>query len=689
VGSTGTSVKAVLLVLAAACWCQLLAPAAAAQPAGEISRVFHRFSLGYHGVDTAGNFVRATEYSKPKDSLVGGLGAHYFSLNQHLYLDADYLNDSDYNGEFHFDYKGLIRFHAMGESLYHNLEHIPYPTQSIPNPVTVTPPLTVSDKNPGDQYHMEVRQASVQARGKLPAFPAHLNLSYWRLEREGSKQLRFLDESCGGCHLQSRSRRVDRVTEEFTGSVDAHLGPVDLIFEQLVRLFRDREPVPVDTFERHDFRTESPALLEHDADPDSRLLATTIKAHTSLAGGFNAAAGFTIGTRSNQSDLAGVAPVEAKTDFTKTVGDVTYTLNPHLTLSFRYRLLDLNSSNSNVQLLNDVLTDPAAFTLPSIPVRASIDLTRAWYATTATWRPSRGTTIKADFRREDLDRSGTGPPGDPSVWVLPEQETRNHYRLSAFIHPRSVKGLKLKTWYQYRTADDPAYATTIARGHEGFASLTWAPHQTWGVNLHGRAAMGENRKHTVVQLTTNGTGQYQLDRTSKNESLGAGFWANPSPGVGLSLNYGYSRTRIEQDLLFGQEPFNNLTIENEDVDYSQDIQTLTLAANWRITDALTTLVEGHCSQSEGRYSPNFSPRNLDFRVEPGDPSLIFPVDSTQLAALSAFDFVKSGFVAGLEWKPFPNWTCSARYRYDDYDDRITGLFEGSVQSLTIATGIAW
>jgi opacity protein-like surface antigen len=46
-------------------------------------------------------------------------------------------------------------------------------------------------------------------------------------------------------------------------------------------------------------------------------------------------------------------------------------------------------------------------------------------------------------------------------------------------------------------------------------------------------------------------------------------------------------------------------------------------------------------------------------------------------------------LAGLEWKPFPNWTCSARYRYDDYDDRITGLFEGSVQSLTIATGIAW
>ena len=155
---------------------------------------------------------------------------------------------------------------------------------------------------------MEVQQSSVAVRGKLPNYPAHVNLSYWRLNRQGQKQLRYVDESCGGCHKQSRSRTVDRVTEEFKGSVDAHLGPVDLIFEQLVRLFRNREDIPEDTFEPHYYRTASPALLQHDEVPDARLLESTIKAHTSLAGGLNAAASFTYGTRKNQSDLTTVTP---------------------------------------------------------------------------------------------------------------------------------------------------------------------------------------------------------------------------------------------------------------------------------------------------------------------------------------------------------------------------------------------
>ncbi len=688
-GSTRRFVACSLLMLVALGWHHSPAPAAAAEPPGEVSRVYHQFSLGYRPVSTTGNVVRASEYAKPVDSAVGDLGIHYFSLNQHLYLDARYLNDSDYHGEFHFDYKGLVRFHALGESLYHNLEHISYPTQSIPNPVTGTPPLTVSDQNPGDEYHMDVRRASVQARGKLPSFPAHLNLAYWRLEREGSQQMRYLDESCGGCHKQSRTRQVDRVTEEFTGSIDAHLGPVDLILEQLVRQFRDQAPVPTDIFQEHDFRTANAALLEHDEDPDSQLIATTLKAHTSLSGGFNAAAGFTVGTRKNQSKLTGVSPVEAETDFTKTVGDVSYTPTPRLTLNFRYRLLDMTSSNSNVQFLNDVLADPDVFTLPNIPVRNTIDLTRAWYAGTATWRPHRSLTVKGDYRREDLDRSNTGAAGDPLVWVLPDHEVRSQYRLSTFLHPRSVKGLKFKTWYQYRTTDDPAYATTIAEGHEGFAALTWAPAPFWGFHLSGRAARGENQEHTVLQVTANGSGEYQIDRTSTNQSLAAGFWANISRTCDLGLHYGYFRTRIEQDILFGQEPFNDLTIEDEDVEFAQDVQTLTLAVNLRATDALGLLFEARGSKADGQYSPDFAPRSLDFRVNPGDPPLIFPVDSSQLAALSAFDFVRYGFVTGLDWKPFPNWTCSARYSYDDYDDRIGGQFEGSVQAITLTTGIAW
>ena len=85
-----------------------------------------------------------------------------------------------------------------------------------------------------------------------PDYPAHINLSYWRLEKKGDMQLRFVDESCSGnCHMQSRTRKLDRVTEEITAGFDAHLGPVDIAFLQTLREFREKASNPEDTFNSH------------------------------------------------------------------------------------------------------------------------------------------------------------------------------------------------------------------------------------------------------------------------------------------------------------------------------------------------------------------------------------------------------------------------------------------------------
>ena len=54
-------------------------------------------------------------------------------------------------------------------------------------------------------------------------------------------QLRFVDESCSGnCHMQSRTRKINRVTEEITAGFDAHLGPADIAFLQTLREFREK-----------------------------------------------------------------------------------------------------------------------------------------------------------------------------------------------------------------------------------------------------------------------------------------------------------------------------------------------------------------------------------------------------------------------------------------------------------------
>ena len=62
-----------------------------------------------------------------------------------------------------------------------------------------------------------------------------------------------------------------------------------------------------------------------------------------------------------------------------------------------------------------------------------MDITRAWYEASVNYRPSRHLTLKGELRREDIDRSNTGPEephsgfADPVQinpnWLLPEEET--------------------------------------------------------------------------------------------------------------------------------------------------------------------------------------------------------------------------------------------------------------------------
>ena len=676
-----------------ACGLALILGTPAAWGAGMPAASAVDLSLGWRFADGDGHPGRAAEYLKLQDSVTLTGKVASFKGARHFYLDADYLNPDDYTGDIRYDEGGLLRFDLFGESLYHNLDHIPYPSpgMAVTSP-TGSLPMSRDDRNPGENYHVEVRQNQVHVRGKLPLYPLHVNLTYWRLDRRGRKQLRYLDESCNGCHQHSRTLGIDRTTEEFTGSIDAHLGPVDLILEQLVRLFRDQEASPVDAFDHHDYRTVNDgALLVHDETPDAKLVASTLKAHTSLAGGLNGAAAVTFGSRTNQSKLKTIGPVEAQTDFVKSSADVTYIPLPQLTVNLRYRLLDMDSSNTGTQVLSDLAVAPnvpGSDALASVPVRAALDLTTASYAATATWRPARFISVKGDFRREDLQRGNTGTAGEDGVWELPRQETRNRYRLGTYLHPTRLRGLRINTWYQYRSAEDPAYATTIATGHEGFASLTWAASPNWGLSLEGRLALARNRDRSIFQ-EADSTGtlftRYPIHRRSEDDHLGAGAWFTLGR-VNCSLNYGYIRNRIVQDLIFGMDTVNNLTVADNAVDYVQHLHSAILAANWQVVKTLRLSAEGHLFWSKGRFAPEFDTQLSGFAQ---DPATLYPVTSNELRDLSAFDLRKSGLLVGVDWTPRQGWIWSARYGFDDYDDRLGDAFDGSAQTVTVSLAKSW
>ena len=93
-------------------------------------------------------------------------------------------------------------------------------------------------------------------------------------------------------------------------------------------------------------------------DPDSKYVASTLKAHTSLSGGVVGAASFTIGERENRTDLSDVRFAQSETDFYKATGDLTLIPSPRWTLNFRYRMLDMDNDNSDQLVVPDYSLDP-------------------------------------------------------------------------------------------------------------------------------------------------------------------------------------------------------------------------------------------------------------------------------------------------------------------------------------------
>ncbi|BCR04969.1 outer membrane channel lipoprotein [Desulfuromonas versatilis] len=681
-------------------------PGASGQEESSLKKSLLEGSLepGYGFVSTRGNPGRAAEYSLLHSSATLGLGFKALFPNHRLRLDGTFRNESDFQGEADIDYRGLVRLHASSEALFHNLDHFPAAPperdDALKPATPATPWVRFSDRQPGDDYSVEVKQNRVALRTRLPSFPLHFNLGYWRLDRQGRVQLSYLEEgdaagsgSCNQCHVQSRRKKLDQVTEEVTAGFDAHLGFIDLGFEQVIREFREREDAPQDSFggllstlsPPTTFR--NPGTYQHDFAPDSRLLTSTLRAHTSVSGGLVGAAAFTLGKRENRSDPADFGPVEAETEFRKAAGDLTLTPNEFWTFNFRYRMLDQDSSNSDRLSVAGLESE--------VEVRDNVDLTRGIYAAQASFRPTRKLTLKAEFERRELHRGNTGGPVEPQfsspfaidpVWELPEEENINRYRLSFYSRPINRTALKLNGWYQFQTSDDPAYATTPHRGHQVFASVAWSPSPVWGALANARLQKDRNN-HSEINQFEEPSGQltrFELDRRSDQQSLTAGLWANPVDTLGLSLNYGFFGKRVLQDLVYGSDPLNTSFLE-QDARFSQSVHTATLAANWRVFEDLRLLGEARYSRSHSEFDPDFSSRDLTLFGFP-DP---VTVDSGELRELSEVDLRQLGFQAGMDWTAGKNWRWSLRYNFSDYDEVDHDKFDGTVHVYMVSLARSW
>jgi opacity protein-like surface antigen len=672
-------------------------------------------AVGYRGVSVHGEPARAREYDSLQSSPLFDTRLFVDRGSYHLDLGVDYLNDNDYSANVNLNTKGQLRLDLRTERFFHNLDHIPYDNGSRGVPVNDSTPRPqpfpavegsrpdgwfanstsalrtyYTDQNPDDDYGLRLDMSEAKLKIKCPDYPAHLNLSYWRYEKQGDRQHRFLSEggiqtasgagegNCVGCHMESKSRDIDRVTEEFKAGVDAHAGFVDVVLETLYRTFRDREEVPVDTFGVH----ERPGLhdrdygnYEHSEDPDSNLKEMTLRLNTAPSGGLVGSASFTIGERENRSDLTSVAPVDAETDYYKTTADVTYAPNQNWTVNLRYRLLDLDSDNTS--WIDDTAAGINAFRGP-VAVRESMDVTRAWYEAVASYRPTRHLTLKGELRREEIDRSNTGAPVAHNssttpitinpTWQLPDEEVVTRVKLGFSSRLLEKSALKLSGWLAIQQNDDPAYGTSYGESQELFLGGSYASSPLWGLQANLNLLKQENDDFEI-------NGQ-SIDRRKEQQTLSFGTWVTPRENLSFDLYYGYFRTDIDQTMFYGgTAPY---AFSDDGADYQQTVQTLTAGMTWQALADLSCRIEGYHIRSKASYDPDFP---TTIRNDYGNAANISGiVSSTDLHDISKVDIAQNGLKGRVDWKLSENLTCGVEATFDDYDEKGNDVYDGSVQS---------
>jgi hypothetical protein len=653
-------------------------------------------SAGYRFVDTSDNGNRAAEYSYLNDSPTFNFLVKKYDTNRKFSLAGDFLSHNDFNFAGSLDLK-LFRLQLRSERMYHNLDHVPYLPDPNGREDAPTAVIFYNDKNLGDDYYKRVTINEVKLRAKIPDYPAHINLAYWRLEKKGDMQLRFVDEgSClsnAACHMQSGTRKIDRVTEEITGGIDAHLGPVDIAFLQTLREFREKTADQNDPFNEHLILGRPPGNYDHDYAPDSKLVESTFKINLPPSGGFVTSASYTIGKRENESNGSDVRPVDTETDYQKLAADVTYTPGEKWTVNFRYRMLELDNDGPKSQSSSVPGYTYVSFGTDT-PVRESIDIDRDNYAATVSYRPIRRLTLKGDYEREEIDRSNTGVKQFNSFagqtnpyWEVPSSETIDRFRLSFFSRHLEKSALKMNGWYEYKHVDNPAYGTSLSESNELFFSASYRPSAIWGATGSIDILRGENDDRTYTQFDENSglEAPFDLDRDEERENFAIGLWFIPNSIVSADLNYGWLHSKIEQDTLYGagpddaSDPFvdTDYSVLDDDSDFEQKTHTISAGINLRILENLNCRVEGYHIRSKSEFTPGISEDDAPV------PSIVDPQD---LKDISKVDIRQNGFKSRLTWQFTRMLRAQFEYTYDDYDDKDSDVFDGSAQTFIASLG---
>lgn len=632
------------------------------------THIIHKTSAGYRFFSFDGYGGRAARYDDLHSGPVFGGQYSLLGKNHKFLLDGSYLSDNDYNGDLTYDYMGVYRLHLRTESLFHNLDNlsVSFPPFEFPGPAGYyARPLDARSV-----YGIRVEQDLASARIKAGSYPIHLNLQYWRMQKDGASQLRFSDHAFRNTPntVYSRAGFINWETHEGKIGFDAHLGYLDVIYDFTARQFINHASTPVDGYVARNHADlvykRGAGSYEHNEVPDSKFFSHTVKLHTEQTGGIVTAASYTIGRRTNLSSLRQTSGANGLSDTLQTAaGDFVYTPCKEFSLAVRFRHQEIDRDTATLTALS--------FTPSTITANQGIDTQKDVISTVLSVRPVDAFTLKGEYRGEFIHRDNTdvwSPNGNNLSGVtLPENSER--HRGTITLLTRFYKGLRLKARYSYTTVSQPEYGVSYDSRHEGQLLATYTLKDRIGATANYQVIRENNDSKSVAAIRN--LGSVDIGRNKKSVSATASVWGNLLEGkLSLTGTAGLIRSTSDQQSLFSAILGPSTAVASN---YTSQSLLYGITIALRPVDKLSSSLSLQQIRSYAEF----------------DPTASTTVFTDGIKSFSSLKTVENTVSFSNEYQLMKHISCGLGYTFKEYKDERDSQFDGSVHSVIASLSAKW
>ncbi len=616
----------------------------------------------YRYVNTSGYGGRVGEYDNLKSSLGGDLALHVVNRASDMMLDAfgSMLSPQDYNVKGDLRVGKIFSLKVDAQSLVHHLDLTSFG-------INVNPDVQ-RDQLIAPRSLFDVRKTSFNADARLsiPETPFTVFVRGGQQSRHGLSELNFFDMAasqtpgvCDTCHQVSRFQRVNYVTRDLVGGLEAKVGlpwagRATVTYEHALRIAQNKVDAPVDLFGSAlsipgeplgpgvpPIVPDTPAgLYVHNVVPGNRRTSDTLRLNVQWPHSVTLTGDLTYGSATN-----------TYTDNRQTLLNGDATLNWEATDRLHLGLDYHQQSNVNN-------FTPFFFTLYGNP-----DLHQYWAGARADYKLSKLIDVEAYYRYNRVTRSNEDfwpqiySPHNTDVLLVVSRTTANTLGTAVKLHGGTL--WKVRIGYEWVDTQTPGYLTDPGMAHRILVNGSISPVSWLSVNEDVTVTL---QSHFSAVSRRN----YLYTSTTSLTLKPLSVWS-------ITAGYSFFANDLRTQITFMNDPTVPVLYQQNLVPYYAASHGIVVTSNLDLTKKLRWDVQFRYNVSNSSFTPapSAAPDALNY-FDVAWASHFSRVDVPERATSTAFEYNwGAGFKTGIQGF------------YAGYWDRVHPELRGSLYGFSV------